>query len=318
VISQTESINLTATTANHKNVIYKKCYSCQSKNYDYFDSEYGYNLVKCRDCGLLYVNPRPVDKYIAQAAILGMHQGEKDRVVTGGYQYGKVKSYLKMLRDIFPTVELNRDGINWLDVGCGFGEFIEAIHIHTENKLKGSGIDPNEDKINSARKNNLDVSTSKLEEINEKFDFISLLNVYSHLPDPVNFLSDIRNYLKENGELLLQTGHTSHIPKEFQPRPYDLPDHLSFANKEIIINILQRIGFEIIDVMLYRSPIYPRFYEPLKIVKLLVKILIRRGEKLNYLYPKYPNTDMYIRCKLKPLSVNETSDKLNLPPIVGQ
>lgn len=289
----------TATTGALGNLIIKKCYNCHSESYDLFDTEHGYDLVKCRNCGLLYVNPRPVDQYISKAATLGQHQREKDQLVTGRYQGAKINNYLKVLREIYPNGELEMRDIKWLDIGCGFGEFIEAINNYTEKSCFVIGIDPNKEKILSAKNRNLNVSTDNLDHLDEKFDYISLLNVYSHLPDPSIFLAEIKKYLKKNGELLLQTGHTSHIPKEFQPRPYDLPDHLSFANKEIVISILQRIGFEIIDVRMYRSSIYPRYYEFLKIVKLLVKVFIRRGEKISNLYPKHPNIDMYIRCRLR-------------------
>ena len=275
------------------------CYNCHSDSYDWFDTEYGYDLVKCKGCALLYVNPRPEDQYISKAATLGQHQREKDQLVTGRYQRSKIDGYLKVLRDIYPNCELERGNINWLDIGCGFGEFIETIENYTKKKCFIMGVDPNQDKILSAKKRNLNVSTANPDDLDKKFDYISLLNVYSHLPDPPMFLTGIKKNLKKNGELLLQTGHTSHIPKELQPRPYDLPDHLSFANKEIVVSILQRIGFEIIDVRMYRSSIYPRYYEILKIAKLLVKVFIRRGEKLSHLHPKHPNTDMYIRCRLR-------------------
>ena len=37
------------------------------------------------------------------------------------------------------------------------------------------------------------------------------------------------------------------------PRPFYLPDHLSFASESIIIRILERLGFEILSVKKYPS-----------------------------------------------------------------
>ena len=35
------------------------CYQCKSNKNELYDTENGHNLVKCLDCGLLYLNPRP-------------------------------------------------------------------------------------------------------------------------------------------------------------------------------------------------------------------------------------------------------------------
>jgi len=129
--SQTETNNSTSAPVGQINVIYTTCYNCQSDRYEFFDTEYGYNLVKCMNCGLLYVNPRPDDHYITKAAMLGVHTGKKEKAVTGRYHYYKVKYYLKILEDLYPAESLRKSGLCWLDVGCGFGEFIEALEIYT-------------------------------------------------------------------------------------------------------------------------------------------------------------------------------------------
>lgn len=279
-------------------VVKTHCYNCLSNDNSYFDSEYGYDLVKCNTCGLLYVNPRPSEKYIENATMYGVHIGNSQKVVTGNYHRYKIKIFKNALKDLYMPDTFQKKDMKWLDIGCGYGEFIEALTSYCNGNVEVHGIDPNLTKIESALKRGLTVSNEKLEDINIKFNFISLLNVYSHLPNPVDFLENIKRYLEDDGELLLQTGHLSHLPKEYQTKPYGLPDHLSFANMEIVSDILETMGFDIITVKLYRSSVYPKYNEFMKIIKLLVKVAIRRGEKLNYLWPEHPDTDMYIRCKL--------------------
>ena len=284
---------------DHDKKDYVECYNCRSNNYTYFDTEFGYDLVKCCNCGLLYVNPRPSEEYITNASRMGMHKNERIKNVTGKYHRNKVKIYHSVLADLYPGYDFNGKNLKWLDIGCGFGEFIEAVETYSKGHVKASGIDPNLEKINSAKNRGLNVKSDSLENINEKYDFISLLNVYSHLPDPVKFLDELVTKLNTNGELLLQTGDVSHLPRKYHPKPYDLPDHLSFANKDIVISILENAGFEILNIRLYRASIYPKYYELIKILKLFVKIIIRRGERIDFLYPRYPDIDMYVRCRLK-------------------
>jgi SAM-dependent methyltransferase len=279
-------------------LIERSCYNCNSKESDYYDSENGFVLVKCKKCGLLYVNPRPKDEDISKAIILGVHKGEKEKSVTGRYSRSRINNYLKVLSDFFPKETLQKNGLKWLDVGCGFGEFIEALENYSNKNLSVRGTDPNENKILSARKRNLNVSSVDFDDHDIQYDYISLLNVYSHLPDPIEFLSNLKNKLKPKGELFLETGHSSHLPPKYHHKPYDLPDHLSFANREILVGILEKIGFEIIDVKIYRPSCFTKYYEMKSVAKLLAKIVLGKGGRISNLFPKYPNGDMYIRCKL--------------------
>jgi len=61
------------------------CYNCASITYTNYLAENGFNLVKCKRCGLLYVNPRLDDSEINEATKIGTHKGIKDLMVTGSY-----------------------------------------------------------------------------------------------------------------------------------------------------------------------------------------------------------------------------------------
>jgi SAM-dependent methyltransferase len=87
-----------------------------------------------------------------------------------------------------------------------------------------------------------------LESHKQKYDFISLLNVYSHLPDPPAMIRLCRNLLNPGGELLIQTGDVADLSVEEIYRPLYLPDHLSFASEQIISGILERNGFKVLSV----------------------------------------------------------------------
>ena len=42
------------------------CLNCDANDFQLFDTENGFNLVKCNKCELLYVNPRPSDNEITE------------------------------------------------------------------------------------------------------------------------------------------------------------------------------------------------------------------------------------------------------------
>ena len=269
------------------------CYNCGSKIHAFYASENGCNLVKCLGCGLLYVSPRPSPEEITQANKYGIHQGEKDLKVTKTFRKFKINKNIRVLQDIFGA-ELTLGEKKWLDIGCGYDEFIIALHTVSENHIKAKGLEPNIIKQNRAQKLGLDISYFDLDNHTTQYDFISLLNVYSHLQDPVTELSRWKHLLKDGGELLLETGDTANLESKDHYRPFNLPDHLSFASEEIVVSILKKAGFTIKDIKKY-SPFH---ISPGLIAKEIIKIFWpTKISQLKYFFNGY-TTDMYIRAKL--------------------
>jgi SAM-dependent methyltransferase len=274
------------------------CYSCGSKEHKYYDSENGFNLVKCSNCGLLYVNPRPSSEDISKSMLTGEHSGDSTIYLTGRYHKSYIKKYLQILSDFFPEEKSELSHKKWLDIGCGFGEFLLALNLYSKDEIIAKGSEPNEAKIRFAHTKNLDVSFIDIDNHFEKYDFISLLNVYSHLPDPVEYISNLKKNLNSNGEIFLQTGHSCHLPVKLHSRPYSLPDHLSFANQEIIENIFKKLGFEIVNIIIYSKRKSRYSFDVIGFIKGVVKIMLRKRKSFRGFIPRYPYQDMFVRCRL--------------------
>ena len=274
------------------------CYICNIDDANFYDEENGYTYVKCNTCSLIYLNPRPISSDISEAHKTGMHRGDKVIHVTGRFKKSKISTYITILKDFYTDGLSSFNNKSWLDIGCGNGEFLEALKSINKNiKLKGS--EPNEIKASTCLKRGLDVEwIAHLDKHTVKYDYISLLNVYSHLPDPVEFISKIKERLNPHGELFLQTGHSSHLPSTLHHKPYLAPDHLSFANREIVEGILVKMGFEIIHTNIYRNEQFPSFKTPKIIFIEALKILLNKGGDMHNFFPKHPNRNMYIRAKL--------------------
>lgn len=281
------------------NLIETNCYNCGSSESTLYDVENGYHYVKCSGCGLIYLNPRPKEEDITSASYSGEHIGEKKINVTGRHKIRMIRSYLKKLSDFYKEGELQIKGAEWIDIGCGFGEFINSLKLFSNFQLNVCGSEPNKQKAMSCKKRGIEVDFIDLETHSKKYDYISLLNVYSHLPNPIIFLKKLKRLLKPGGELFIETGHTSHLPVKDHQRPYNAPDHLSFANREIVESILERIGFDIIETRIYRNESLPKITNLNGVILQLAKIILRRGGNWRNFFNKYPNRDMYIRARLR-------------------
>jgi 2-polyprenyl-3-methyl-5-hydroxy-6-metoxy-1,4-benzoquinol methylase len=269
-----------------------KCYNCNSNEATFYATENGYNLVKCSGCGLLYVNPRPSDDEIVEGAQQGLHKGDVTLDHTGKFDPVKLSMYRRVLKDIYPN---GCTGKSWLDIGCGHGELLASVNDVYNRAISIKGTEPNVYKQEAARKRGLDVTYFDIFTHDSKYDVISLLNVFSHLPDPLVFLRRCKDMLASGGELIIQTGDSAHFSPEEHFRPLFLPDHLSFASEKIVRDILVRSGFEVVTVKHYPI-IYPHI---VSVGKEILK-LVWPGKKSRIRYmmsPKY-RADMFVKARM--------------------
>lgn len=272
------------------------CYNCGSSDSDFYLTENGYNIDKCRQCGLLYMSERPSDDVIENATAIGQHHGDKDLDANAYYNKAVVPHYLGVLNDIYGTDIEKID--TWLDVGCGHGEFIEVVREYTNGRISVRGSEPNVNKQASAAKRNLDIRFIDLDTHDTQYDVVSLLNVYSHLPDPKAFIRTLKKVIRPDGEFLLQTGNVADFPPDRILKPLCLPDHMSFASETILRDMLEELGFEIVSVHKY-----PNLELSARgIAKEVVKLFLPKyNSYLKYYldWKAHSQSRMYIRAVLK-------------------
>ncbi|MGG4037814.1 class I SAM-dependent methyltransferase [Heyndrickxia ginsengihumi] len=89
---------------------------------------------------------------------------------------------------------------NILDFGCGAGGF---LHLATKVCSSVTGIEPD----NTLRKilNHEEISCyHDINEVDDKFDFITLFHVLEHLTDPIKVLRSLVSKLNHNGKLIVK------------------------------------------------------------------------------------------------------------------
>ena len=157
---------------------------------------------------------------------------------------------MRVLRDVYGDGYFHGSGERWLDYGSGYGEFLEALGRESGGTLSRFGYEPNDVKAASARERGLEVSFDAAL-LARSFHYISLLNVYSHLPNPPETLAELRERLEPGGELLLQTGNFAELERGEIPTSLDLPDHLSFAGERLLRRVFEKAGLRVERVVRY-------------------------------------------------------------------
>lgn len=222
------------------------CVVCGADDARPWGEENGFKAVKCRRCGVVYVNPRPRLDSISEAARTGLHPTEEGELNVQAKRFqAKVSHYGAMVADTFR--EELKQPLSWLDVGAGYGELVEAAQGLAAPGSKVMGIEPMAAKVKAAQALGLPVSQTPLSDIHERFDVISLINVFSHIPDFRTFGAELRERLNPGGWLFLETGNGGDLERraDYPDRLY-LPDHLVFIGLEQMRRLLDEMGFDLV------------------------------------------------------------------------
>jgi SAM-dependent methyltransferase len=212
--------------------------------------ENGYVAVKCNRCGLVYVNPRPSASLISEAIKTGVHRDvAHSRTAIAHRSASNVRLYRRLLSRALPDVWAAGRPIAWLDIGAGYGEVVEALTMLAPVGSRVEGIEPMTPKVAACKKRGLSVREAYLSSIDDQYDFVSLINVFSHVPEFHDFLREIKVVMRPNGEFLMETGNIGDLASvRHAPTELDLPDHLVFAGEYTIGRYLENAGFEIVGI----------------------------------------------------------------------
>ena len=249
-----------------------------------------FHLVRCRACGLHYIDPRPtVDElpyhYSGDYAPhrtdggnkqrsglrLRMHERRERnerRVLQRFYGWpgdgapgrlALLPLYLRFRshwKSHWKRIRCRGEG-RILDVGCGAGA---RLHFFHENGWQATGIDIGEDAARHARETlGLNVITGDLLEHrfdDASFDVVTMWEVLEHLTRPIDTLREIHRILRPGGELVLSTPNADSAPARwFRERWFsmDLPRHLCLFSPATARRALEDAGFEAIEVSFDRS-----------------------------------------------------------------
>jgi 2-polyprenyl-3-methyl-5-hydroxy-6-metoxy-1,4-benzoquinol methylase len=231
------------------------CPYCHANDPKPWVVENEFTAVKCNKCDLIYVNPRPSKSSVDVAVETGHHSDVPGgRNVVGRRNSRKVSTYRRVLGELFKDVWSSKRPISWLDIGAGFGEIVEAVSSLASEGSRVQGIEPMGPKAKNAQNRGIQVREGYLNSVKERFDFVSLIHVFSHLPDFRPFLAEIKTVLNEKGEFYLETGNIADLRDSSDvPTELNLPDHLIFAGEHHIVGYLEEAGFEVIEIVRVRQ-----------------------------------------------------------------
>lgn len=224
------------------------CPYCGAEEHAFWADEIGFAAVRCKACSLIYVNPRPSLATIDMAVRTGVHSDEAHGLNVKSYHDPrKVARYRRTFARMFDDVWRSGRAISWLDVGAGYGEIVEAVMGLAAAGSRIEGLEPMQPKAEHARARGLAVTQDYLRPGRNPAEVVSIVDVFSHIPQFHQFLQDVRSVLTPRGEVFVETGNLADLRTRAEfPGELGLPDHLVFAGEAQLRGYLDRAGFDVV------------------------------------------------------------------------
>ena len=214
-------------------------------------SDFGRRFVKnerhfwrCVSCGLEKQHPLPtvqeLEAYYDASYRDGMYKDFVDAAemkrMTAEYRLKKVRQHI--------------EGGRMLDVGCSNGQFLAAARAA---EIDAEGIDLSIEAVNQAVAAGLPAHHSTIDDWRPDYlyDSITMFDVLEHVIDPVDFLSSVKRLLKPNGTIVITVPNLDSITRLVMGSRwyfYIPEEHLHYFGPSVIRRLLDRLGFDVVDV----------------------------------------------------------------------
>jgi len=229
------------------------CISCGSPRFKFQFEKTGFTYVLCDDCSTLYANPRPSSedllafyktsksaRFWINDFFLPMIESRREKIF---------KPRAKLVAQKISTRKISVLG----DIGSGFGLFLDEMK-KVLPEMKYVAVEPSPDMSKICKNKGFDVIDKAIEDINEideRFDFLSAFELLEHLYEPQVLFRNAHKMLKSPGLLLVTTlnceGFDMQVLWEHSKNIYP-PQHINFFNPRSLKKALESNGFYVEEI----------------------------------------------------------------------
>ena len=232
-----------------------------------------FRLVKCLNCGFLYINPRPTEASIKSLYDDDYYIGKGfDPFVDYVGDFAKTDDISKAFKPGAHAERLSTfkpAPARLLDFGCGLGDFARQAKLKGY-EVEGFEISPAAREFCS--KHGLKTYSDMAQIPDEYYDIVTAIEVLEHAYSPTEILKNIYRILKKDGVFLyttynLQLFEIMHRLGVAKDHSYICPEgHLNFFNRKTIMKYFNKIGFSKIG-----QPFFLADETPVQLVKMGIK-----------------------------------------------
>ncbi len=229
------------------------------QDYEYRTTDDSFAAYQCRDCQLVYLNPRPQMSDMETIYPPEYHAfdfSEKDF----GFVH-KVRSKLEAKRLLAACGPLPDDA-RILDVGCGDGFHLRLLREYGNRSWKLEGVDLDRRAVEAAKRSGLTVHDGSVDTLDlpeGQYDLAFMIQTIEHVERPDVVLQAVYRLLKPGGRLVVVTDNTGSIDFGlFRSRywgGYHFPRHLNLFNRYSLTRLSEKVGFSMLKMTTIVSPV---------------------------------------------------------------
>jgi SAM-dependent methyltransferase len=229
------------------------------QDFEYRTSDDQFLAVRCRRCGLVYLNPRPADDETGR-----IYPDHYHAFSFGAAKYGliyRVRRRLEARRVLRWCRGLPVDA-KILDVGCGDGFHLRLLRDFGKSGWSLLGVDTDARAVAAAAHDRLTVLHGRVEQLAlpaGQFRLVLLIMTVEHLSDPVAALKAIHRLLAPGGRLGIITDNTGSPDfKLFGGRHwggYHFPRHFQLFDRQTLARLAGLAGFDVENITTAVSPV---------------------------------------------------------------
>ena len=229
------------------------------EDFEYQTSPDTFLAMRCKSCGLVYLNPRPslADLDCIYPANYHAFQFSEEHY---GLVY-KVRRRLEARRALSWCRRLGPEA-RIIDVGCGDGFHLGLLREFGRHGWRLEGVDNSQRAAEMARRAGLEVHLGSVEHLGldeSAYDLAILVQTIEHVGHPPEILSAIRRLLKPGGTLVVVTDNTDSLDfKLFKGRHwggYHFPRHWNLFNPKTMTALAHKVGLEVESLTTVVSPV---------------------------------------------------------------
>jgi 2-polyprenyl-3-methyl-5-hydroxy-6-metoxy-1,4-benzoquinol methylase len=225
------------------------CPICDSVTFAHLFTKDREPFVKCNDCGLVLINPRPVPQ---QSLMTYDHAYSEHYANKANKKLRRCRRWVNRVKKLVSTGK-------WLDVGCSIGLVVMAAN---EAGFEGHGVDVEGWGVDYAR-NQLGLSNIQQGFLEDQkyadgfFSVISLYDVIEHVPDLNLLVKELKRILAANGIIDIITPDINHwrVPRDLASWNEIKPsEHLYYFSKHTLARLLEKHGLRIMQTRFHFKP----------------------------------------------------------------
>ncbi|HAO79534.1 MAG TPA: hypothetical protein DCQ92_11275, partial [Verrucomicrobia subdivision 3 bacterium] len=223
----------------------KTCHVCKGARFYYLFSISDYRVVRCDDCGLMFLNPQPSDDELTRIYDANYFLGsdtETGRQAVSEIKQATARLYLAETRR-YSGLQYGR----LLEIGCGDGDFLVAAE---DEGWLVTGVEYSPTACEKVRRRlkNGQVHSGELAQAQfpaEQYDLCVLSDVIEHIRDPLVFLREIHRVLKPGGTLFVATPSIDSWSARFMKQKWMefKTEHLTYFDRQTLQTALAKSGF---------------------------------------------------------------------------